>query len=167
MDDHLQKDLAVPSPPARPGITINEQESSFRARLSPIAADLAAPRRAAWWSGRASAEMLIERTGYNRPTLHASTTTMTQADFSRLLMFERTAAGTWIRWSGQVRRGTHRPVAVPLGLTTPGPGGSWQPHLGHLRRPSAQRPGRASAHSRWLGEHLGPSNEPIHPLGWY
>jgi hypothetical protein len=45
MDDHLQKDLAVPSPPARPGITINEQESSFRARLSPIAADLAAPRR--------------------------------------------------------------------------------------------------------------------------
>jgi hypothetical protein len=40
MDDHLQKDLAVPSPPIRPGITINEQESSFHARLSPIAADL-------------------------------------------------------------------------------------------------------------------------------
>jgi hypothetical protein len=49
--------------------------------------------------------MLIERTGYNRPTLHASTRTMTQADFSRLLTFERTAAGTWIRWSARCGAG--------------------------------------------------------------
>jgi hypothetical protein len=50
-----------------------------------------------------TAEMLIECTGYDRPTLFASTTTMAQADISYLLMFEPAAAGTRMRWSGQVR----------------------------------------------------------------
>jgi len=50
-----------------------------------------------------TAEMLIEYTGYDRPTLLASTITMAQADFSYLLMFEPAAAGTRMRWAGQVR----------------------------------------------------------------
>jgi hypothetical protein len=50
-----------------------------------------------------TAEMLIECTGYDRPTLFAPTTTMAQADISYLLMFEPAAAGTRMRWSGQVR----------------------------------------------------------------
>jgi hypothetical protein len=50
-----------------------------------------------------TAEMLIEYTGYDRPTLLASTITMAQADFSYLLMFEPAAPGTRMRWAGQVR----------------------------------------------------------------
>ena len=50
-----------------------------------------------------TAEMLIEDTGYDRPTLLASTITMAQADFSYLLMFEPAGAGTRMRWAGQVR----------------------------------------------------------------
>jgi hypothetical protein len=50
-----------------------------------------------------TAEMLIECTGYDRPTLLASTTTMAQSDFSCLLTFEPAAAGTRMRWLGQVR----------------------------------------------------------------
>jgi Polyketide cyclase / dehydrase and lipid transport len=50
-----------------------------------------------------TAEMLIECTGYDRPTLLASATTMAQADFSYVLTFEPAAAGTRMRWSGQVR----------------------------------------------------------------
>jgi hypothetical protein len=50
-----------------------------------------------------TAEMLIEYTGYDRPMLLASTTTMAQADFNYLLTFEPAAAGTRMRWSGQVR----------------------------------------------------------------
>ena len=50
-----------------------------------------------------TAEMLIEYTGYDRPTLLASTITMAQADFSYLLMFEPAGAGTRMRWAGQVR----------------------------------------------------------------
>jgi uncharacterized protein YndB with AHSA1/START domain len=50
-----------------------------------------------------TAEMVIEYTGYDRPTLLASTTTMQQADISYTLMFEPVAAGTRMRWSGQVR----------------------------------------------------------------
>jgi Polyketide cyclase / dehydrase and lipid transport len=38
-----------------------------------------------------TAEMLIEYTGYYRPTLLASTTTMAQADISYLLTFESAA----------------------------------------------------------------------------
>jgi hypothetical protein len=50
-----------------------------------------------------TAEMLIEYTGYDRPALLASTTTMQQADISYTLTFEPAAAGTRMRWSGQVR----------------------------------------------------------------
>jgi len=66
------------------------------------------------------AEMLIECTGYDRPALLASTTTMAQADFSYLLTFEPAAAGTRMRWSGQVRpKGAFRllgPVITWLGM---------------------------------------------------
>jgi uncharacterized protein YndB with AHSA1/START domain len=50
-----------------------------------------------------TAEMLIECTGYDRPTRLTSTTTMRQADISYTLTFEPTATGTRMRWSGQVR----------------------------------------------------------------
>jgi hypothetical protein len=50
-----------------------------------------------------TAEMLIECTGYDRPRLLQSTTTMAQADISYMLRFEPAAAGTRMRWSGQVR----------------------------------------------------------------
>jgi hypothetical protein len=50
-----------------------------------------------------TAEMLIECTGYDRPTRFASTTTMAQADFSYLLTFEPAATGTRMRWAGQVQ----------------------------------------------------------------
>jgi hypothetical protein len=64
--------------------------------------------------------MLIECTGYDRPTLLASTTTMAQADISYLLTFEPPAAGTRMRWSGQVRpKGFFRllgPVISWLGI---------------------------------------------------
>ena len=67
-----------------------------------------------------TAEMLIECTGYDRPTRFASTTTMAQADFSYLLTFEPAAAGTRMRWSGQVRpKGAFRllgPVITWLGM---------------------------------------------------
>jgi hypothetical protein len=46
-----------------------------------------------------TAEMLIECTGYDRPALFASTTTMRQADISYTLRFEPAAAGTRMRWS--------------------------------------------------------------------
>jgi uncharacterized protein YndB with AHSA1/START domain len=48
-------------------------------------------------------EMVIEYTGYDRPKLLASTTTMKQADIEYTLRFEPAAAGTRMRWSGQVR----------------------------------------------------------------
>ena len=48
-------------------------------------------------------EMLIECTGYDRPKLFATTTTMNQADISYTLRFEPAPAGTRMRWSGRVR----------------------------------------------------------------
>jgi len=48
-------------------------------------------------------EMLIECTGYDRPTRLSSATTMQQADISYTLTFEPAASGTRMRWSGQVR----------------------------------------------------------------
>ena len=50
-----------------------------------------------------TAEMLIECTGYDRPALFATTTTMVQADISYTLRFESAAEGTRTRWSGRVR----------------------------------------------------------------
>jgi Polyketide cyclase / dehydrase and lipid transport len=67
-----------------------------------------------------TAEMLIECTGYDRPTLFATTTTMAQADISYLLRFEPAAAGTRMRWSGRVRpKGAFRllgPVITWIGI---------------------------------------------------
>jgi hypothetical protein len=66
-----------------------------------------------------TAEMLIECTGYERPALFATTTTMAQADIAYTLRFEPVAAGTRMRWSGQVRpKGAYRllgPVITWLG----------------------------------------------------
>lgn len=50
-----------------------------------------------------TAEMLIEFTGYDRPTLLTSATTMQQADISYTLTFEPAGSGTRMRWSGRVR----------------------------------------------------------------
>jgi hypothetical protein len=46
-------------------------------------------------------EMVIEYTGYDRPQLLASTTTMKQADIEYTLRFEPAEAGTLMRWSGR------------------------------------------------------------------
>jgi hypothetical protein len=67
-----------------------------------------------------TAEMLIECTGYDRPALLATTTTMAQADISYTLRFEPVAAGTRMRWLGQVRpKGAFRllgPVITWMGI---------------------------------------------------
>ena len=67
-----------------------------------------------------TAEMLIECTGYDRPTLYATTTTMTQADISYTLRFEPAGAGTRMQWSGQVRpKGAFRllgPLITRIGI---------------------------------------------------
>lgn len=76
--------------------------------------------RSAVASGGRTAEMLIECTGYDRPELFATTTTMAQADISYTLRFEPAAAGTRMRWSGQVRpKGAFRllgPLITWLGI---------------------------------------------------
>jgi Polyketide cyclase / dehydrase and lipid transport len=67
-----------------------------------------------------TAEMLIECTGYDRPKLFATTTTMAQADISYTLRFEPAPAGTRMRWSGQVHpKGAFRllgPMITRLGI---------------------------------------------------
>jgi uncharacterized protein YndB with AHSA1/START domain len=59
--------------------------------------------RSAVRSAGRTAEMLIENTGYDRPRLLASTTTMKQMDIEYTLEFEPVPEGTLMRWSGQVR----------------------------------------------------------------
>jgi hypothetical protein len=75
--------------------------------------------RSAVTSWGRTAEMLVECTGYDRPKLFATTTTMAQADISYTLRFEPTPAGTRMRWSGDVHaRGAIRlldPVITLLG----------------------------------------------------
>lgn len=70
--------------------------------------------------GRRTAEMLIECTGYDRPRLFESNTTMAQADISYTLRFEPAGAGTRMRWSGRVRpKGAFQllgPVITWLGI---------------------------------------------------
>jgi Polyketide cyclase / dehydrase and lipid transport len=67
-----------------------------------------------------TAEMLIECTGYDRPKLFATTTTMAQADISYTLTFEPAPAGTRMRWSGQAQpKGAFRllgPVITRVGI---------------------------------------------------
>jgi hypothetical protein len=66
-----------------------------------------------------TAEMLIECTGYDRPRLFATTTTMAQAEIRYTLRFEPAPAGSRMRWSGQVQpKGAFRlfgPVITWLG----------------------------------------------------
>jgi uncharacterized protein YndB with AHSA1/START domain len=75
--------------------------------------------RSAVRSAGRTAEMLIEFTDFDRPRLLASTATMKQADIDYVLRFEPVAAGTGMRWSGQVRpKGAFRllgPLFVWLG----------------------------------------------------
>jgi hypothetical protein len=75
--------------------------------------------RSAVTSRGRTAEMLIECTGYDRPRLLTTTTTMQQAEISYMLTFEPAAGGTRMRWSGQVRpRGAVRllgPVVTWMG----------------------------------------------------
>jgi hypothetical protein len=61
-----------------------------------------------------TAQMLIECTGYDRPRMLASTTTMRQADISYTLTFEPAGAGTRMRWAGQVRPKGALRLAGPL-----------------------------------------------------
>lgn len=60
-------------------------------------------------SKRRRTEMLIECTGYQRPILLASVTTLKPADIDYTLTFEPVLEGTRMRWSGRVRpRGVFR-----------------------------------------------------------
>ncbi len=59
--------------------------------------------RSAVRSAGRTAEMLIELTGYDRPRLLASMTTMEHMDIEYTLVFEPVAEGTRMRWSGEVR----------------------------------------------------------------
>ena len=67
-----------------------------------------------------TAEMLIECTVHARPEPPPAIATMQQADFSCTLTFEPDAAGTRMRWSGQVRpKGAFRllrPVITWMGI---------------------------------------------------
>ena len=69
--------------------------------------------RSAVRSGGRLAEMAIEYTGFQRPSRLASTTRMAQAEFSGTLTFERSGAGTRLRWSWDAR------FTWPLRLLTP------------------------------------------------
>ena len=76
--------------------------------------------RSAVASRRRTTEMLTECTGYDRPRLFTTATSMAQADISYTLTFEPAAAGTRMRWSGRVRpRGALRllgPVITWMGI---------------------------------------------------
>jgi Family of unknown function (DUF6544)/Polyketide cyclase / dehydrase and lipid transport len=66
-----------------------------------------------------TADMVSTCTGYDRPRLLATTTTMKQADFDYTLAFEPIAEGTRMRWSGDVQlKGAfrlHRPLIIWIG----------------------------------------------------
>ena len=72
-------------------------------RISPGPVGLGTRFRSAVGSGERATEMLIEVTGYDRPHLLASRTTMKQADIDYELRFDEVPAGTRMRWSGRVR----------------------------------------------------------------
>ncbi len=76
--------------------------------------------RSAVKSAGRTAEMLIECTGYSRPVLYVTTTTMAQADITYTLRFEPDPAGTRMLWSGQVQpKGAFRllgPAITRLGI---------------------------------------------------
>lgn len=59
--------------------------------------------RSAARSGGRVAEMIIEYTAFERPSLLASTTPMKQVDIDYRLEFESVGQGTRMKWSGRVR----------------------------------------------------------------
>jgi uncharacterized protein YndB with AHSA1/START domain len=70
--------------------------------------------RSAVASLRRTAEMRIEYTDYERPTLLVSTATMRQANFTVRLMFEPVPGGTRMRWSEEVWPRKGFKLAAPL-----------------------------------------------------
>lgn len=76
--------------------------------------------RSAVMSAGRTAEMLIECTGYDRPAVFATTTTMAQAKIYYTLRFEPVPAGTRMHWSGLVKpKGVFRllgPVISGIGI---------------------------------------------------
>ena len=72
-------------------------------KITPGPAGKGTQFRSAVASRGRTAEMLIECTGYDRPELFATTTTMAQAGIGYTLRFEPAPAGTQMRWSGQVQ----------------------------------------------------------------
>jgi uncharacterized protein YndB with AHSA1/START domain len=65
--------------------------------------------RSAVAAGGHAVPMQIECTGYERPKLLTTKTTMRQADIRYVIRFDPAAAGTRMRWSGQVQpKGTLR-----------------------------------------------------------
>lgn len=72
-------------------------------KITPGAVGQGTQFRSAVASAGRTAEMLIECTGYDRPRLLSSTTTMSQADIQYTLTFDPAGDGTRMRWSGQVR----------------------------------------------------------------
>lgn len=72
--------------------------------------------RSAVRSAGRTADMAIEVTRYDRPTLLASSTTMKQADIHYILRFEPVSAGTRMQWSGRVQpKGALRLLAPVVG----------------------------------------------------
>ena len=85
-----------------------------------------------------TAEMLIECTSCDRPSLLASTTTMQQADIGYTLTFQPATESTRMRWSGRVRpKGAFRllgPVVTWMGHARnseygPASNGTWKQRL--------------------------------------
>jgi Polyketide cyclase / dehydrase and lipid transport len=72
-------------------------------KITPGPVGKGTPFRSAVASMGRTAEMLIECTGYDRPKLFATATTMAQAGIGYTLRFEPAPAGTRMRWAGQVR----------------------------------------------------------------
>jgi len=72
-------------------------------KITPGPVRLGTTFRSAVASRGRTAEMLIECTGYDRPRLFTTRTTMAQADISYTLRFEPAPGGTRMAWSGQVR----------------------------------------------------------------
>lgn len=84
-------------------------------KLTPGPAGKGTRFRSAVASTGRTAEMLIEFTGYDRPTRLASATTMQQAEISYTLTFQPAASGTRMRWSGQMRpKGAVKLLGPPI-----------------------------------------------------
>ena len=130
-------------------------------KITPGPAGKGTQFRSAVASRGRTAEMLIECTGYDRPELFATTTTMAQADIGYTLRFEPAPASTQMRWSGQVQ---------PKGVfRLPGPLITWlgsrqeqriwaalKQHLEATPAPPRRRP--QSRRHQTGGEHAGPEH---------